>query len=101
MVDRLVERTAPAPAEPFEVGHLLQVVHRADRDERVSFFFSALRWRGEPRNLEPHKADDFRWFPLDHLPDNMVPYVRAAIERWRAGVLYGESGWDARRADPK
>ena len=78
-----------------------QVVHRADRDERVSFFFRAECWRGEPRNLEPHKADDFRWFPLDHLPDNMVPYVRAAIERWRAGVLYGESGWDARRADPK
>jgi ADP-ribose pyrophosphatase YjhB (NUDIX family) len=72
-----------------------QVVHRADRDERVSFFFSAERWRGEPRNLEPHKADDFRWFPLERLPDDMVPYVRGAIERWRAGALYGESGWDA------
>jgi ADP-ribose pyrophosphatase YjhB (NUDIX family) len=78
-----------------------QVVHRADRDERVSFFFSAIRWRGEPRNLEPHKADDLRWFPLDALPEAMVPYVRGAIERWRAGVLYGESGWDAYRADPR
>ena len=28
-----------------------QVVHRADRGQRVSFFFAALRWRGEPRNL--------------------------------------------------
>ena len=27
-----------------------QVVHRADRGQRVGFFFSALRWRGEPRN---------------------------------------------------
>jgi ADP-ribose pyrophosphatase YjhB (NUDIX family) len=71
-----------------------QVVHRADRGERVSFFFSAGRWRGEPRNMEPHKADDFGWFPLDALPDNMVPYVRRAIERWRAGAFYGESGWN-------
>ena len=37
-----------------------------------------------------------RW--LDALPDAMVPYVRGAIERWRAGVLYGESGWEAARA---
>lgn len=70
-----------------------QVVHRADRGERVSFFFAATSWRGEVRNMEPHKASELRWCPLDRLPDDMVPYVRAAIERWRAGELYGESGW--------
>ena len=69
------------------------VVHRADRGQRVGFFFSALRWRGEPRNMEPHKADDFRWFSLGALPDDMVPYVRRAIECWRAGGCYSESGW--------
>jgi ADP-ribose pyrophosphatase YjhB (NUDIX family) len=75
-----------------------QVVHRADRGQRVGFFFSALRWRGEPRNMEPHKASDLRWFPLDALPDDMVPYVRRAIDLWRAGTFYSESGWGARRA---
>jgi hypothetical protein len=35
---------------------------------------------------------------LNELPDNMAPYVRRAIERWRAGVFYGESGWEAYRA---
>ncbi|MGH7006696.1 MAG: NUDIX domain-containing protein, partial [Alphaproteobacteria bacterium] len=74
-----------------------QVVHRADRGQRVSFFFAARRWRGEPRNLEPHKADDFGWFPLDRLPRNMVSYVRRAIERWRAGQFYSESGWSTGR----
>jgi 8-oxo-dGTP diphosphatase len=74
------------------------VVHRADRGQRVGFFFSARRWRGEPRNMEPHKADDFRWFPLAALPDPMVPYVRRAIVGWRAGQCYSESGWDACRA---
>ena len=70
-----------------------QVVHRADRGQRVGFFFSASRWRGEPRNTEPHKASDLGWFPLDALPDDMVPYVRQAIARWRTGEHYGESGW--------
>jgi ADP-ribose pyrophosphatase YjhB (NUDIX family) len=73
-----------------------QVVHRADRGERVSFFFAAERWQGEVRNMEPHKASEMGWFPLDALPDPMVPYVRQAIERWRAGVPYGESGWPPR-----
>jgi hypothetical protein len=43
--------------------------------------------------MEPHKADDFRWFALDDLPGDMVPYVRRAIEGWRAGQRYSESGW--------
>jgi ADP-ribose pyrophosphatase YjhB (NUDIX family) len=81
--------------DDLEFAH---VVHRADRGQRVGFFFSAVRWRGEPRNMEPHKADDFRWFPLDALPDGMVPYVRRAIAAWRAGQGYSESGWDACRA---
>ena len=42
--------------DDLEFAH---VVHRADRGQRVGFFFRALRWRGEPRNMEPHKADDF------------------------------------------
>ena len=71
-----------------------QVVHRADRGQRIGFFFSASRWRGEPRNMEPHKASELGWFPLDALPDTMVPYVHRAIERWRAGERYGESGWN-------
>jgi ADP-ribose pyrophosphatase YjhB (NUDIX family) len=73
-----------------------QIVHRADRDERVSFFFAATRWRGEVRNMEPHKASELGWFPLDALPSDMVPYVREALLRWREGELYGESGWPAR-----
>ena len=78
--------------EPDDLA-FAQVVHRADRGQRVSLFFEATRWRGEPRNTEPHKASELGWFALDALPADMVPYVRQAIERWRAGAFYGESGW--------
>jgi 8-oxo-dGTP diphosphatase len=77
--------------DDLEFAH---VVHHADRGQRVGFFFRARRWRGEPRNMEPHKADDFRWVPLHALPHDMVPYVRRAIELWRAGRCYSESGWN-------
>ena len=76
---------------------LVHVMHRRTEDERVDFFFSASRWAGDPRNAEPHKCSDVRWFPRDQLPPNVVPYVRIAIEHVRSGVVYSELGWDGPR----
>jgi 8-oxo-dGTP diphosphatase len=72
---------------------LCHVMHRRAADERVSFFFTVPRWHGSPRNMEPTKCSDLSWFALDALPANMVPYVRAAIERARRGLMYSEFGW--------
>ena len=55
-------------------------------DERVDYFFTAVAWQGEPRILEPHKCADLRWFPLDALPDPVVPHERVVLESLRAGV---------------
>src|SRR5882757_2638375 len=42
-----------------------------ERDhERISFFFEATKWHGEPHNAEPHKSDGTDWFKLDTLPAN-------------------------------
>lgn len=69
------------------------VFHRRDGDERVDFFLQAARWSGEPYNAEPGKCDDLRWVDVDQLPENMVPYVRRAIENLAAGVPFMEYGW--------
>lgn len=76
---------------------LSHVMHRRSEAERVSFFFSAARWSGEPVNREPHKCSELAWYPVDALPVNMVPYVRHAIEQALAGETYSEFGWDGAR----
>jgi 8-oxo-dGTP diphosphatase len=43
-------------------------------DERVDFFFMASTWSGEPRLMEPEKAAGLDWYPLDKLPDPLVPH---------------------------
>lgn len=43
-------------------------------DERADFFFECWRWTGTPRLVEPHKASDLGWFPVDALPDPVVPH---------------------------
>jgi 8-oxo-dGTP pyrophosphatase MutT (NUDIX family) len=51
-------------------------------DERVDFFFMTSQWSGEPRLLEPEKAEGLDWYPLDKLPQPLVPHearVLAAV----------------------
>lgn len=73
---------------------LAHVMHRRAQEERISFFFTASRWQGEPRNMDPQKCSHLAWFPMTQLPTNMVPYVVAALERSRQGLRYSEFGWE-------
>ncbi len=71
------------------------VMHRcAPGSERIDFFLTATRWRGDLRNLEPEKCDELRWTPLNRLPGNTVAYVAAAIQTWRRGEWFSAFGWD-------
>ena len=69
------------------------VIHRCGTDERVSIFFTAEVWRGEPQNREPEKCSELDWFPMNALPYNLIPYVRHAIEQVVQGNSYSEFGW--------
>ena len=72
---------------------LVHVMHRNEEDVRMDLFFLVTKWKGIPRICEPDKCDDVRWFALNDLPQNTVPYIRAAIAAWQKGILYQESGW--------
>lgn len=82
---------ALAPGDLTIVG----AMHRRSSDrEQVDFFLVAAAWAGEPENREPDKCDDLRWFPLDAPPENTVPYVRRALDNYRAGCPFDLFGWE-------
>lgn len=72
----------------------VHVMHRKSEDERLDFFFVSKKWKNGIINMEPHKCDDLRWFEIDSLPENMVPYVRKAIENFKSGVPFDQFGWE-------
>jgi len=78
------------PADLAVVG----VMHRRSEDERIEFFLEARRWRGTITNTEPHKCDELAWFPVDRLPENVIPYIRHAIEHFTKGSWFQSYGWN-------
>ncbi len=73
---------------------LVHVMHRKESDIRMDFFFTTNKKKITPKNLEPHKSDDVRWFPLTKLPKNTIPYIKAAIKNHQKNIIYSEFGWE-------
>lgn len=90
---REAEEEAGVNIEPADLS-FAHCMHRIQNDERVDFFYTAEKWQGGPRNMEPEKCDDLSWFPLDSLPDNIIPYIRQALECYQQGIAYSEFGWE-------
>lgn len=84
-VDVVVKR------EELELRHAMH--RKAPNHERVDFFFTAKNWQGEPKIMESHKCDDLKWFPVNDLPQNIIPCVRQAIESILSDKFYSEFGW--------
>jgi ADP-ribose pyrophosphatase YjhB (NUDIX family) len=72
---------------------LVSVMHRKETDERIDFFALVTKWEGEIQNREPHKCDDLRFFPLNQLPTNTIPYIRQAIDNYKATKWFDSFGW--------
>ena len=78
-----------APEDVEIVG----VMHRLSDDERIDFFLTAASWSGRIRNAEPDRCDQLAWSDLDDLPENVIPYVRRALENYRRGRWFDSFGW--------
>ena len=71
------------------------VIHRYYPDqEYVDFFFVSKKWTGEPKIMELDKCDDMSWFDLNDLPENILPYIKEAVENYKKGIAFFESGWN-------
>ncbi|MFF3851138.1 NUDIX domain-containing protein [Streptomyces sp. NPDC002328] len=80
--------------EDVEFVHAIHLIHTQGTRPRLQLVFRARKWEGEPSVLEPDKCVGWDWWPLDALPEPLVPYTRAALDGIRAGRPYTELGWE-------
>lgn len=76
--------------DSLKVIHVQHKMHLGGY-ESICFFTEATKWEGEPRNMEPNKCDDLKWFSLNALPKNMQSFD--VVEMVREGIFFSESGW--------
>lgn len=75
---------------------IVHVMHRFGKKERIEFFVEASEWKGDPKICEPDECDDMKWFPINFLPENIIPKSKAGIELSIQKVMYSEFGWEER-----
>lgn len=46
----------------------------------IHFVFSCDEYDGSPTNVEPEKCEGWKWYPLDNLPENILPGHKAALD---------------------
>jgi 8-oxo-dGTP diphosphatase len=73
--------------------HRLSSPEWGDEAYRIDAFFKAEKWEGNPEIKEPNKCDDLKWFNLNSLPENIIPYIKQALNCVSNKIFYSEFGW--------
>lgn len=68
---------------------------KSGSSDYIHFYFMADQWQGEISNKEPNKCDDLRFFSMENLPENIVPFIRVGITESLKGNHFVEYGRQA------
>ncbi len=70
------------------------IIHGKDCGrEGAAFFFKASKYEGSIQNKEPDKCAYLKFFALEALPKQMIPYMRQGMENTLNGISFSEIGW--------
>jgi len=80
------------PTSAFQLVHTFH--RKGTESEFIALCFQAdISNMPAPQNTEPEKHDDMQFFPLNKLPQNILPAHKQAIECVQKGINYSEHGW--------
>lgn len=75
----------------FELMHTFH--RKGDQEELIALCFMADVSHMHPKNNEPTKHDDMKFFNVDQLPENIIPAHAQAINCIKQDISYSEHGF--------
>ena len=75
----------------FELMHTFH--RKGDQEELIALCFIADVSHMHPKNNEPTKHDDMKFFNVDQLPENIIPAHAQAINCIKQDISYSEHGF--------
>jgi len=67
-------------------------------DEYINVFFTADKYEGTPKIMEPDKCDNLQWFNIDELPENTIMRVRNVLTNMQKGIIYDDGNFSHQKA---
>ncbi len=77
--------------EDLKIVHVMQ--RKAPDRESIDYFLLCKKYEGKIGIMEKNKCDDVRFFGLNKLPDNTIPYIRKVIESYMDDEPFSIFGW--------
>lgn len=77
--------------EDLKIVHVMQ--RKAPDRESIDYFLLYKKYEGKIGIMEKNKCDDVRFFGLNKLPDNTIPYIRKGIESYMDDEPFSIFGW--------
>ena len=73
--------------------NLIHVLNRKVKDNAyVDFIFECKEWQGEAKIMEKDKSDEVKWFDLNNVTDNIIPFMKEVFNEPER--LYIPYGWE-------
>ncbi len=76
---------------------LVALIHEY-QDEYINVFFTADKYEGTPKIMEPDKCDNLQWFNIDELPENTIMRVRNVLTNMQKGIIYDDGNFSHQKA---
>lgn len=77
--------------EDLQIAH---VMHRKTPErESIDYFLTCQKYTGQVQIMEKDKCDELSFYDLNHLPNNMIPYIKQALEHYSNHIPFSLYGW--------
>lgn len=70
--------------------------HNNIKDKGIYYcvYFKVINFIGTPKVGEPDKCEKIEWFPIDKLPENIIPIRKIFLKNYLNNIIYCENGWE-------